>query len=73
MNDIDLPPHEWTSERPKPKEPIFGAGWPIGLATFAGLLFMAYFADEGRVPVWATIAGIFGAAMVHEFSDSLRR
>lgn len=22
----DLLPHEWTSERPKPKEPLFGSG-----------------------------------------------
>jgi hypothetical protein len=31
MPDIDLPPHQWTSDRAKPREPIFGPGWPAAL------------------------------------------
>lgn len=34
---IDLPPHEWRSEREKPKEPFWGPGWPEALAYLVGL------------------------------------
>jgi hypothetical protein len=30
--EIDLPPHQWKSDRPKKREPIFGSGAPEGLA-----------------------------------------
>jgi len=36
--DIDLPPKEWTSERKKPREPIFGPGAPGAIAYAAGWL-----------------------------------
>lgn len=34
--EIDLEPHQWTArvgdvEQPKPPEPFWGPGWPIGL------------------------------------------
>lgn len=31
-DDLELMPHEWRSERPKPKEPFFGPGllWFFG-------------------------------------------
>ncbi len=34
--EIDLEPHQWTArvddvEQPKPPEPFWGDGWPIGL------------------------------------------
>ncbi|WP_315731679.1 MULTISPECIES: hypothetical protein [unclassified Bradyrhizobium] len=34
--DIDLPPHQWKSDRPKPHEPIFGPGLPNALAYAVG-------------------------------------
>jgi len=36
--DIDLPPKEWTSERKKPREPIFGSDLPGALAYAVGWL-----------------------------------
>jgi len=30
--DIDLPPHEWKSEREKPRESVFRSGAPEALA-----------------------------------------
>ena len=74
MQEIDLPPHQWESDRPKPKEPIFGPGWPIGLATIVGLFVAAYFADQsGKVPIWAGIAAAAGAFIVFQFSEALKR
>ena len=32
MGMNDLPPHEWKSEREKPREPFFGPGAPEALA-----------------------------------------
>lgn len=34
MNDIDLPPNRWKSDRPKPPEPFWGLG--------AGPFFMIF-------------------------------
>jgi hypothetical protein len=36
--DIDLPPKEWKSDRPKPREPIFSSGAPGGVAYLIGWL-----------------------------------
>jgi hypothetical protein len=33
---VDLAPHEWRSERPKSREPIFGPGLPGALAYIVG-------------------------------------
>jgi hypothetical protein len=35
--DLDLPPHQWKSDRPKPHEPIFGPGAPNVLAYLLSL------------------------------------
>jgi len=40
MKDLDLPPHEWKSERKKPREPIFGPGLPGALAWIVGFTIM---------------------------------
>lgn len=37
QKDVDLAPHEWRSERPKPREPFFGPGLPGTLAYIVGL------------------------------------
>jgi hypothetical protein len=37
--EIELLPRDWKSERPKPKEPIFGPGLPGALAYAVGWLF----------------------------------
>lgn len=34
---INLNPANWQSDRPKPKEPFFAAGWPGALAYVVGL------------------------------------
>jgi hypothetical protein len=34
--DIDLPPSDYSSERKKPREPIFGPGLPDALAYLVG-------------------------------------
>jgi hypothetical protein len=34
---IDLNPKEWTSEREKPREPLFGPGLPDALAYLVGM------------------------------------
>lgn len=34
---IDLPPSEYSSERKKPREPIFGSGAPEALAYLIGM------------------------------------
>lgn len=39
--DLDLAPHEWRSERPKPREPFFGPGLPGALAYILGLTITA--------------------------------
>jgi hypothetical protein len=73
MQEIDLPPHEWVSERPKPKEPVFGPGWPVAVAVIVGLFIAAYFADgSGHVPIWASIAASVGAYAVVKISADLR-
>jgi hypothetical protein len=36
--DFDLLPKEWKSDRPKPREPIFGSGAPGALAYVIGWL-----------------------------------
>jgi hypothetical protein len=47
--DIDLPPKDWISDREKPREPIFGPGFPdaaayaIGwLITFSALYYFTH-------------------------------
>ena len=35
--DVDLAPHEWRSEREKPREPFFGPGAPGWLVWMVGL------------------------------------
>lgn len=46
---IELLPHEWTSDRAKPHEPVFGPGLPQAMAyaigwliTFSGLYFFTH-------------------------------
>ncbi|TGN75973.1 hypothetical protein EOW77_0032415 [Bradyrhizobium yuanmingense] len=51
---IDLEPHKWRSDRPKPREPIFGAGIANLLAigiTVAVLLGLSYFV-RGQINAW---------------------
>jgi hypothetical protein len=35
--DIDLPPRDYSSERKKPREPIFGPGLPDAVAYLVGM------------------------------------
>jgi hypothetical protein len=36
--DIDLPPKDWKSDRPKPREPFFGSGAPDAIGYGIGWL-----------------------------------
>lgn len=64
QKDFDLEPHNWNSEREKPKEPIFGPGWPIAVAVIAGIAIAAALADQSialRVfgsAIGAALAGV---------------
>lgn len=74
MPDIDLPPHEWKSEREKPSEPFFGRGWPIGAAVLVGIFTAAYFADgSGHIPIWASLASSVGTWVALELFSALQR
>lgn len=74
MQEIDLPPHQWESERPKQKEPIFGPGWPFALAVVVSIFVAAYFIDG---TTYGKFAGAFGSiiafGLVFEFANALRR
>lgn len=70
MKDIDLPPHQWKSERRKPHEPLFGPGLPIGVAVVVGIFVAAYFTDaNGNTPILAS----FGAAIASGLILSIYR
>lgn len=56
---IDLHRREYTAE-PMKGEPVFGVGWPVGLAVVVSIFVAAYFFDgttTGKV-----IGSILGAA-----------
>lgn len=38
--EIDLAPHQWKSDRPKPREPFFGAGAPEFIVYVLGFSIM---------------------------------
>lgn len=65
MQEIDLPPSEWKSERPKPPEPIFGPGWPVGVAVVVGIFVAAVFSDStGSVPFMASLGAAVASGLV---------
>jgi hypothetical protein len=39
--EVDLPPHQWESDRAKPYEPFWGPGWPEALAYITGVMIVA--------------------------------
>src|SRR3990167_4650721 len=47
---VDLEPHQWKSEREKPKEPIFGKGWPIGIGVLVAIISGAILIDQDVMP-----------------------
>lgn len=74
MQEIDLPPHQWESERPKPKEPFWGPGWPLGLSVVIGIGVAAYLADgSGNVPILGSIAASVASYLALQFTEALRR
>ena len=40
--NLDLDPHEWKSERDKPKEPFFGPGLPAFILLCIQIVAVAY-------------------------------
>ena len=43
--DVDLEPHNWKSDREKPREPIFGPGWPIALGVVLSIVAATLVSD----------------------------
>ncbi len=74
--DLDLPPHQWRSERPKPKEPIFNEGWPIAVAVFVTLFVAVYFGinpETGKLYWWAMpLGGVIGL-ILHQILEATQR
>lgn len=58
---IDLERRDYTAE-PVKGEPIFGEGWPIGLATGVAILIGAYFFDSS--PIMKFMGAIIGGVIV---------
>lgn len=64
---VELLPNEWTSEREKPHEPIFGPGWPMAAGVILGIILTVYIGADtfaGRLigPVLGAVAGSIFAA-----------
>ena len=61
---IDLEPHKWRSsdEREKPKEPIFGPGWPILLGVILSVVLAVALIEWDVMPrqFAAGLGGIIG-------------
>jgi hypothetical protein len=62
---VDLPPHQWKSERDKPREPIFGDGWPILLGLVLTIALATWFVESGWVERWLAIplGGVLGTVI----------
>jgi hypothetical protein len=56
---VDLPPHQWKSEREKPHEPMFGAGWPVALGMVVFIIVATILIHYEIVP--RVVAGGLGA------------
>jgi hypothetical protein len=59
---IDLEPHKWVSDREKPKEPIFGPGWPILLGVILSVVLAVALIEWNVMPrqFAAGLGGIIG-------------
>lgn len=57
--DFDLEPYNWKSDREKPKEPIFGPGWPIAVGIVLSIAAAAYLADgTATMKVIGSVLGV---------------
>lgn len=69
---IDLGPKDYRAE-PLPNEPIFGPGWPIGLAVAVSILVTAYFIDgTSSGHLVGGILGVVAYGLVTAFSSANR-
>lgn len=59
---IDLEPYNWSSDREKPREPIFGPGWPIAVGIVLSIIVATIFADG--TAAMKVIGGILGAVIM---------
>jgi hypothetical protein len=59
---IDLEPYKWVSDREKPKEPIFGPGWPILLGIILSVVIAVALIEWNVMPrqFAAALGGIIG-------------
>ncbi len=62
MKDIDLEPYNWKSEREKPREPIFGPGWPIAVGVVLSITVAAVLADGSSA--MKILGGVLGAIIM---------
>lgn len=64
---IDLGPHEYKAEQ-RAGEPLFGDGWPFGLAVLVMILIAAFTRDASTTTYFAgaIIGAIFGG-IIHQF------
>lgn len=74
MNDpeklVDLPPHQWVSEREKPKEPIFGPGFPYFVALVISIFAAAFLKEYGWIgAVSAAAIGAILSGIVYAIYD----
>jgi hypothetical protein len=58
---VELAPHEWKSEREKPREPLFGPGLPFFVAFIVGLAIVSVAHQYG--PLAQFTGGLIGASL----------
>lgn len=78
MQEIDLPPRDWTSDRPKPKEPFFGPGLPYGVSVVVGIVVAAmlanHFDSDGILtPIFSGLVAGVASFIALQISGSLQR
>jgi len=69
---VDLEPHQWASEREKPREPFFGSGWPMAVGTVIGIVGAAICIEAGYGPLASGSAGIVGAIIGGAITAAIR-
>lgn len=70
---IDLDRRDYRAE-PVKGEPIFAAGWPIGLAVGVSILIAAYFSDgTTESKLLGAALGVVATALIYSFAEITRR
>lgn len=58
---VDLPPHQWQSEREKPREPFFGPGLPFFICFLISIVIAVLLHNHGWMAQLS--AGLIGALL----------